>query len=108
MDARLIAVAIPVFFGLIFAERFLLRRREDPVYRLYDSICDLSCGVGQQTFQVFLYVVELGLYSFVWSRFRVHTFASSSVVAWVVLVLLVDLAYYWFHRASHRVNFLWA
>lgn len=108
MDARLIAVAIPIFFALIFAERVLLRGRKDPVYRLFDSICDLSCGVGQQTFQVFLYVVELGLYGFVWSHARVHTFSSSSPLAWVLVLLLVDLAYYWFHRASHRVNFLWA
>jgi len=30
------------------------------------------------------------------------------VAAWVALILLVDLAYYFFHRASHRVNLLWA
>ncbi len=27
---------------------------------------------------------------------------------WVLLVLLEDLCFYWFHRASHRVRILWA
>ena len=108
MDARLIAVSIPVFFLLITIERVMLRHLEDPAYRLHDSIAALSCGIGQQVFQVFLFVVELGAYSFVWSRLRVHTFSSHSVLDWVLLVLLVDVAYYLFHRASHRVNFLWA
>lgn len=108
MDTRLIAVASPIFFVLIFAERWLLRRRTEPVYRLWDSIADLSCGVGEQVVQVFTFVLELALYGWVFSRLRVHTFSIRSVGAWVLLVLLLDLAYYAFHRASHRVNFLWA
>jgi len=108
MDARLIAVASPVFFVLVFVEWWLLRRRAEPVYRLHDSIADLSCGVGEQVCQVFTYVLELWLYTTIYTHFRFHTFSISSVGAWVALVLLLDVAYYWFHRASHRVNFLWA
>jgi sterol desaturase/sphingolipid hydroxylase (fatty acid hydroxylase superfamily) len=108
MDARLIAASIPIFFLLIAIERIASRRWEDPAYRLYDSIADLSCGIGQQVFQVFLYVVELAAFSWVYTHCRVHTFSAHSVASWVLLVLLVDLAYYAFHRASHRVNFLWA
>jgi len=33
---------------------------------------------------------------------------SGSVLHWVVAVVAHDLAYYAFHRASHRVNVLWA
>ncbi len=108
MDARLIAVAIPVFFALIAAERIALRAWSDPVYRLHDAIADLSCGIGQQTFQVFLYVVELGVYSWLFTRFHLRTASPLSPLAWVALWFGVDLAYYWFHRASHRINFLWA
>ncbi|MEO6950741.1 MAG: sterol desaturase family protein [Polyangia bacterium] len=108
MDARLIAVAIPVFFVLIAVERIALRGWRDPVYRLHDAIADLSCGIGQQTLQVFLYVVELGVYTWLFTRFHVLDISPRSPVAWVVLWLAVDVAYYWFHRASHRINFLWA
>ena len=33
---------------------------------------------------------------------------TGSVLAWIVVMLAVDHQYYWFHRASHRVGFLWA
>jgi alkylglycerol monooxygenase len=108
MDARLIAVASPIFFLLIFIEVRLLRRRGVRAYFLHDSIADLSCGVGEQVCQVFTYVLELGAFVWVWTHLRVHTFSMRDPLAWVLLILLLDLAYYWFHRASHRVNFLWA
>ncbi len=108
MDARLIAASIPIFFLLIAVERFALRRWQDPAYRLHDSMADLSCGIGQQVFQVFLFVVEVGAYAWVWSHLRLTMFSARSPLAWILLVVLVDLAYYLFHRASHRVNFLWA
>ena len=31
-----------------------------------------------------------------------------SMLSWVVAIVLHDAAYYAFHRASHRVNVLWA
>ena len=31
-----------------------------------------------------------------------------SVWTWVIAALLVDCGYYWFHRASHEIGFLWA
>jgi hypothetical protein len=33
---------------------------------------------------------------------------AAVVVAWCVAFVLVDFAYYWFHRYSHEVNLFWA
>jgi sterol desaturase/sphingolipid hydroxylase (fatty acid hydroxylase superfamily) len=108
MDARLIAVASPIFFVLIFVEVQLLRRRKVRAYHLHDSIADLSCGVGEQVCQVFTFALELGAYSWLYTHARLHTFSIRSVVAWILLIVLFDLSYYWFHRASHRINLFWA
>jgi sterol desaturase/sphingolipid hydroxylase (fatty acid hydroxylase superfamily) len=46
-----------------------------------------------------------------WVRARGPGLVSDAWPAWLsggVLFLGVDLGYYWFHRASHRVRFLWA
>lgn len=108
MDARLIAAAIPFFFALIGLERWLTRRRADPYYRLHDSLADLSCGIGQQVVQIFVLALITGSYVLVWDRWRLMTVSETSVAGWIALLVLVDVAFYWFHRASHRVNFLWA
>lgn len=108
MDARLIAAAIPFFFALIALERFLTRKRADPTYALHDSIADLSCGIGQQTLQVFFQASLFALYASVWEKHRVGTVSPRSTLGWVGLMVGVDFAFYWFHRLSHRVNLLWA
>jgi sterol desaturase/sphingolipid hydroxylase (fatty acid hydroxylase superfamily) len=42
----------------------------------------------------------------------VHTYRLLSIgsgwMAWVLLVILNDLTYYWFHRAEHTINWFWA
>ena len=39
---------------------------------------------------------------------RLATIRMDSVMAWVGLYLLVELAYYWHHRMTHRVRWFWA
>jgi hypothetical protein len=68
----------------------------------------LSCGVGQQVLEPFLKSLALVPYTWLWTHCRLFTFSASSPFAWLALVVALDLAYYAFHRASHRVGFLWA
>jgi alkylglycerol monooxygenase len=108
MDARLIAFSIPFFFLLIGVEHLALRKHPDRRYRLADSISSLSCGVGQQVTGVFVHLAfPLVPYVFLHTHYRVATL-SPSPLTWLLLVLGVDLGYWTYHWASHRVGFLWA
>jgi sterol desaturase/sphingolipid hydroxylase (fatty acid hydroxylase superfamily) len=106
MDAVAIAVAIPLFFLAIGVEQAVAKRRGVPVYRFQDSITSLDCGVVQQATAVFLRGAIVGAYAWLWERSPLRI--DASIPAWIALLLGVDLAYYWFHRTSHRVNFVWA
>jgi alkylglycerol monooxygenase len=108
MDERYIAAAIPVFFLLIGLELLVTRRARDPKYAFGDSITNLSCGVGSQVLGAFLTGFAIAGYVLVYEHARVTTLSVRSPVAWVVLLFALDLCYYAFHRASHRVNVLWA
>jgi alkylglycerol monooxygenase len=110
MDARYIALAVPVFFLLIGGELLLSRRQTggDTRYRLHDTISNLSNGVGQQVLGVLVAWIGIVAYGWVHDHLRVATIPTSSVVGWVAVLFGVDLCYYWYHRASHRVNFFWA
>ena len=107
MDARLVSLSVPLFFLLIGLELAVTRKKPDMRYRLADSISSLSCGVGQQVLGAFLHVIPVAAYAFVFDRLRVTTLPETPLV-WVALVLGVDLGYWTYHWASHRVNFLWA
>jgi sterol desaturase/sphingolipid hydroxylase (fatty acid hydroxylase superfamily) len=103
-----IAYAVPVFFVLIVLELWVLRRQRRASYRLADTLADIGTGILQQTVGVFTGGVGVVVYVALFERGRVTELAASSPLTWLLAVLLVDLAYYWFHRLSHQVNFLWA
>jgi len=108
-----IALSIPAFFLLIGAElvwawRAGRLRGERPIYRPVDAITDLSCGISSQVTGLLLAaVVFAGVYTLAWSELRLLTLPDSLPV-WLGTFVLVDLVYYLWHRASHRVNLLWA
>jgi alkylglycerol monooxygenase len=104
-----IALAIPVFFASIGIEIWAARRRGLRVYRLTDSMVDLASGTLQQVSRIFDTALLLFLYEQLYAH-RFIDFADGLKSPWPWLIAFVgnDLGYYWYHRLSHRVNFLWA
>lgn len=102
-----VAVAVPVFFALIGVEAAYARARGLQIYRLNDALTDLGCGVTDQVGGVFVEGALLGIYAWVLANFRVVALAPS-LGLFLAASLGVDLSYYLWHRASHRVNFIWA
>ena len=101
-----IAVAVPGFFALIGVELAVARKKGVRVYRLADSITDLSCGVSSQIEAMFFAAAQLAVYAFFYARFKVIELHGWQ--AWLVAFIGVDFFYYWWHRLSHEVNLLWA
>ncbi len=103
-----IALAIPVFLLAMGVELLVAHARRRRVYRLQDSLADLGCGVGQQVAGLFMAASMLAAYEWLFRRAALVRFPGGSGWPWLLAFVWVDVAYYWWHRLSHRVNFLWA
>ena len=103
-----IAIAIPFFFVLIFMELGVAWWTRRSVYRFADAVSDLSCGLTQQVGKAF-YVAAITV-PFVWlyENGRFFDLDSSHWTTHVLAFLLVDFAYYWWHRWTHETQFGWA
>ncbi len=127
----IIEASIPLFFLLILIELAVARRRHAAVYRLNDSISDLSCGILSQLLGVFTKLLVLGIYAWCVRHLSLQRagllpewiarvpFGDATVpgalgvdwrawTSWSAAFLLVDLAYYFLHRYSHTIHLLWA
>jgi sterol desaturase/sphingolipid hydroxylase (fatty acid hydroxylase superfamily) len=127
----IIEASIPLFFLLIIVELLVARRRQSAVYRLNDSISDLSCGILSQLLGVFTKLLVLGTYVWFAAHLSLQHFGllpawiervpfgglavpgASGIDwaawgSWTAAFLLVDLAYYFLHRYSHTIHVLWA
>jgi sterol desaturase/sphingolipid hydroxylase (fatty acid hydroxylase superfamily) len=102
-----IALAVPLFFALIAIEMVWAKRKGVSVYRFADSLTDLGCGMTQQITHLLWGLTQLAIYAWLFEHARFVTWKAPAV-PWVLAFVLVDFAYYWWHRFSHETNFLWA
>jgi alkylglycerol monooxygenase len=105
MGDKIIVFAIPGFLLLLFLEIIYCQYKKLPYYRFNDSMGNLTNGLGQlaagivtQLFFLWCYAQALSLVPWrmpgpVW-------------LVWMIAFVLQDFCYYWFHRASHRVNWM--
>jgi len=108
MSPNYIALAVPFFFLLIGIELWVARRRGVRVYRLTDALADLGCGITQQVTLLFFGAALLAIYVWSYRHLRLVDLGRLPVLAWTAAFVGVDVIYYWWHRASHRIGFLWA
>lgn len=106
MNLNPVVLSIPIFFILIGIELVVERLTNKDLYRLPDAIANLSCGITSQLSGLFLKIFAVGIYQVLFENFALFTLEPNWLY-WLALVLLVDVAYYWGHRFSHEVNFMW-
>ena len=106
MNLNPIVLSIPIFFILIGIELLIERFTHKDLYRFPDAIANISCGITSQLSGLFLTFLGIGVYTILFEQFAFFTLQPTWFY-WLILFLLVDLAYYWGHRMSHEVNLFW-
>lgn len=101
-----VSIAVPAFVALILLEMWLTRRRGVGRYDWRDSGASLTLGLGSTVAGALTGATVLALSIWVY-QFRLFDIGWS-VPAFLLVFLLDDLAYYWFHRTAHRVRWFWA
>ena len=98
--------AIPVFFLLIGIELLFAKIQQKELYRFSDAVTNISCGIVQQVSGVFMKTLTIGLYYLLYQYARLWEMPN---VWWsyILLFILIDCLYYWFHRYSHEINAFW-
>ncbi len=106
-----IVYAIPVFVAFIALELVSLRWLADgdelAGYEYRDARTNVVMGLGSVAINGAARVVALLAYAalFVITPLRLD---SHRWYTWVLVLVLVDLIWYSYHRASHRVRIMWA
>ncbi|MGL6070675.1 sterol desaturase family protein [Craterilacuibacter sp.] len=107
-DIELLLLGLtPVFLLAVAWEiRYWARRGRGDVYDWRDTLCNAALGLLHQGADKLAWALVIPLYAWVY-QYRLFHF-ELSWPAFFALFILQDLLYYGFHRASHRVRWLWA
>jgi alkylglycerol monooxygenase len=105
MNQYLIYV-IPVLLFFVIFEMVADTITHKKFYKFEDAVTNISLGIGQQIIEALIKTVFTFLFLWVYkySVFKI----PDTIWTFGVAVLISDFIYYWFHRMSHTVNFLWA
>lgn len=98
--------AIPVFFLLIGIELLAGIIMKRKFYNFSDALANIGCGITQQVTGAILKLSGLGLYVFLYQNMRIME-VPNNWVTYILLFILIDMLYYWFHRYSHEINTFW-
>jgi sterol desaturase/sphingolipid hydroxylase (fatty acid hydroxylase superfamily) len=106
----LLIVLAPLFIALMTAEYVLGQKRgrlpDNASYHLPEVLCNFSLAGMHQLADLLtgILIVKLYLWLFGWHLLDIEM----GLVSFLVLLVLQDFCYYWFHRASHRIRWMWA
>jgi sterol desaturase/sphingolipid hydroxylase (fatty acid hydroxylase superfamily) len=92
----------PVFALALVAEGLAVR------YSRRALVSGIGCIVVDQVAAAWGLALFLSAFAALHRHVAVITLPTASITTWLIATLAHDLAYYAFHRASHRVNILWA
>lgn len=98
--------ALPVFAVLIVAEFMLSVWRKQKAYDWADFAGSMSQLAGNIVMQL---MVRGALLSFNFWLYQYRPFTVPIELPFLILLAVVlDFQFYWYHRASHRIRLLWA
>ncbi len=96
----------PVFFLFIGFEWYQSVRRKLAIYQWRDSLANMVLAAMHQAGDALSLLLLLPL--FYWLHQYAWLDLPFTAMNLLLLFVLQDFLYYWFHRASHRVRWLWA
>jgi sterol desaturase/sphingolipid hydroxylase (fatty acid hydroxylase superfamily) len=110
LTENLYFLATPYFLGAMAYEIWVLKRAKAGAFKGYvfkDAAASISLGVFNLVMRA-LTAVMVAAVSF--KAYELRLFDLSPMVwwSWPLLWLAEDFTFYWYHRCSHRVRFMWA
>ncbi|XP_070582614.1 alkylglycerol monooxygenase [Erythrolamprus reginae] len=101
--------ATPLFITLVLLEVIIKWAQKRHLSFLHSNdITSLSAGILSRIPDALSRSIEISAYIYVWNNYKMVELPWDSSWTWFLTFIGVDFGYYWFHRMSHEVNFLWA
>ena len=106
------AYAIPALLLCVLLEYLYCRRYQRQSYLALDTLSNLAAGIFSHLTRPFLKLIGIGAYILIYDNFRLLTLSDWPPLLFYASLpfyfLLLDFLFYLSHRATHRINFLWA
>lgn len=106
MNPNYILIAIPFFLGSIIIEFLWGRFKKTNFYNFEDTLTNINIGIGSQALNTLLKLMLLGFYEYIYFNYAPFKLGSS-ILSFLICLVVYDFIFYWAHRWGHEVNIFW-
>ncbi|GAB3028287.1 sterol desaturase family protein [Niabella terrae] len=107
MHYNLLAFAIPLFLIFMAGEYFYSKSTGKNFFHFAESTANLNVGIAERLLDVFATGLFYFFFDYIYTHYALFSI-QSNVATWILLFLLTDLVWYWYHRLAHEINAFWA
>lgn len=101
------ALLIPAFLLVVLLEWYISYRKENYRYTVGNTMMNITIGAIDQIGSLFYFTLLYFVLKYVSENYKLIEI-NNVWVEWILAYIAVDFLSYWYHRFSHRINFLWA
>ena len=102
---QLLAIAFPIFLLLIVIEMFIDKKYYTDKK---DTLVSISLSFLAAIVEFLPKILAFAVFAILHEISPLQEIVQRQWWAWVLLFLMDDFAYYWFHRMNHEVRLFWA
>jgi sterol desaturase/sphingolipid hydroxylase (fatty acid hydroxylase superfamily) len=107
MHLNFLAFAIPLFLFFIAWEYLYSKRSGKNFFQYAESVANINVGIAERLLDLFTTGLFFYFFTYVYENFALFDIKESFIV-WVLLFLVTDFVWYWYHRLAHEINAFWA
>lgn len=107
MQINWIGLAIPMFLFFMGLEYYYSKRKGKNFFQYAESVANLNVGIAERLLDLFTTALFFWVFVYIHEHFAIFNIRAG-VFTWILLFLLTDLVWYWYHRLAHEINAFWA
>ncbi len=107
MHFNILALAVPFFLFFIGLEYWHGKKKGLDHFHFAESIANLNVGIAERLSDVFATGLFFYLFKYIHDHYALFSIRANWYT-WILLFLLTDLVWYWYHRLAHEINLFWA
>jgi alkylglycerol monooxygenase len=106
MQFNYLALAIPFFLLFMLLEFAYAKKKGLRYFKLHNSIANISIGIAERLTDVFTAGFFYFVYDALQKKYGLFDI-KPGIALWILLFILTDFIWYWYHRLAHEINLLW-
>lgn len=101
-------ISIILVLAFIAAEYiYAVYKKQSGIFQYSNLISNLSVGIAERLTYLFVASLFYCIFKYIYLHFAVMHI-QRNWMTWILLLLMTDFIWYWYHRLGHEVNFFWA